>query len=417
MGDDIVFLRVAGMDISKSDVKVCVRTSQAGSSRPSTRTKTFGSTLAECRRMRAWLEEWDIERVVMESTSAYWKPYWNVLEGAPFEVIVSNAHMVKQIRGRKTDMSDAAWLAKLGAMDSAPTSFIPPREIRDLRLATRVRAKWVSRATSAAASLEKLLEDTGCKLSDASSKLLTVSGRAILEAICGGCTDPGELAKHSKLRNTTGDDLLEALEAQIRPVHIPLIRAHLDLIDYLQAAVCGLDAQIAALALPFEPQIRLLCTIPGVDRVLAYAIVAETGTDMGVFCKPANLAAWAGVAPGSHQSAKVSHAERVRKGNRHLKAALGQAARSAVNTRDTFLRARFLRIRSRRGAAKAYTAVAHSISNAIWAMLSRNVTYTDLGADYYTRTATTAQKRRLQAHAETTLQRLGIPYTINQPAA
>jgi len=375
-------------------------------------TRVFRSTMQGIRGLRAWLEAEQVSVAVMESTSAYWRTVWNGLENASFEVILANALAVKQMRGRKTDMSDAAWLAKIAALDMAPPSFVPPQDFRDLRLVTRIRAKTVARTTSVTASLEKLLEDTGSKLSSASSKLLTVSGRAILEAMCRGVTDPAVLVRLSKLRNVTGQELVEALECNIRPVHLVMIRHHLDLIDSLTRQVNRLDKTIKKLMKPYKKQVDLLDSIPGVDRVLAYAILAEIGVDMTVFPTEHHFAAWAGVAPGSHESAGKTQQAGARKGNRYLKAYLGQAARSAVLTKGTYLKAQFKKVRSTRGPSRAYTAVAHSIATEIWYMLTRNEPYADLGADYFTRTATPAQKARSQAYAETTLNNLGVKYII-----
>ena len=414
-GSDVVHRCAAGIDISKSDAKVCVRRIPPGKVRAVNQTKVFGSTMSQIRLLREWLVESEVECVAMESTSAYWKPFWDGLDGAGFEVVLSNAQAVKQLRGRKTDIADAAWLAKLAALGMAPVSFVPPREVRDLRLATRTRVRLVRQSTGMIATVEKMLEDTGSKLSVAGSKLLTVSGRAMLDAMCAGQVDPHLLAQLSQLRKTTGDQLVEALECAMRPVHQVLVSSLLSLVDQITAHVHAVDAEIDRLAGPFEHQIGLLCTIPGVDRTLACAIIAETGVDMSMFPTAKRLAAWAGVAPGQSQSAGRSHAVGTRKGNKYLKAALGQAARSAANTKNTYLQARFFKIRARRGEAKAYSAVARSILVSVWAMLAHNQPYRDLGHDYYTRTATTAQKARIQARAEATLERLGVNYTINNP--
>ena len=412
---DQVYHRAAGIDISKSDAKVCVRTLKEGHVRYTQITKVFGSTMAEIRALRAWLIDEQIESVVMESTSAYWKSFYDGLTGAGFEVVLANATRVKQLKGRKTDISDAAWLAKLACLDMAPPSFVPPRQIRDLRLMTRARVKLVQRRTATTTSLEKMLEDTGMKLSAVSSKLLTVSGRNILEAVCRGCVDPVELAKLSRLRKTSGSDLVDALEACIRPGHVVLIRSYLDQIDFLDSQIEIMDKVIAEAVAPYKKQIDLLIAIPGIEEVLARTIIGEIGVDMSVFPTPSHLAAWAGLAPGSNESAGKSRHAKTRKGNKYLKASMSQAARSAVKRQDTFFHARFQRICVRQGKAKAYTATAHSMLNAIWAMLTKHELYQDHGADFYTRTATPARQARLQANAEAQLTRLGVKYVILKP--
>ena len=417
LDEDIVYHRVAGIDISKSDAKVCLRVIPEGRRRAHTETRVFGSTVAEIGVLGQWLVDENVQCVVMESTSAYWKPFWDGLSGCGFEMVLANATTVKSLKGRKTDVADAAHLAKLASLDTVAASFVPDRLVRDLRLVTRARIKAMQRRTSVVASLEKLLEDTGMKLSDVSSKLLTVSGRRILDAICAGVSDPLELASLSLLRKTTGEALTQALEGRIREVHIPLIRSLLSQIDMLSGELDDYDTLIGVYSEPFCDQIELLRTIPGVDTTLARSIIGEIGVDMSCFPTPHHLAAWAGVAPGAHQSAGRSKPMKTMKGDKYLKAALSQAARSAANTSNTFLQARFRRIRTRRGDAKAYTAIARSIIVSIWHMLTNGETYHDHGGDYYTRTATTAQKARLQARAEAQLTRLGLTFTINsQPA-
>ena len=411
--EDIVYHRVAGIDISKSDAKVCLRMIPEGRRRAHTETRVFHSTMADIRLLRQWLISENVQCVVMESTSAYWKPFWDGLTGSGFEMILANANAVKNLKGRKTDVADAAHLAKLASLDTVAPSFVPDRIVRDLRLVTRSRTKVMQRRTSMISSLEKLLEDTGIKLSDASSKLLTVSGRRILDAMCAGVSDPTQLAELSMLRKTTGQALIEALEGRIREVHLPLMSSLLTQIDMLTGELDTLDTVIEHHSQPFQDQIELLRTIPGIDTTLARCIIGEIGVDMSCFPTADHLASWAGVAPGSHESAGRTHSTKTKKGDKYLKAALSQAARSAANTSDTFLQARFRRIRTRRGEAKAYTAIARAIIVSIWHMLTRGETYHDHGGDYYTRTATTAQKARLQARAEAQLTRLGLTYTIH----
>ena len=351
--EDIMFHRAAGIDISKSDAKVCIRiTPSAG--RAKTETRVFGSTIAQISLLRTWLIESRVECVVMESTSMYWPPFWDGLADAGFEVVLANATMVKALKGRKSDLSDAAWLAKLASLGMTPPSFVPSRQIRDLRLVTRAREKLVNRCTGVTASLEKLLEDTGFKLSTASSKLLNVSGRRILDAICAGVRDPNELAKLSMLRKVKGEALVESLDARIRPVHVELIQSYLTQIDLFVTEIAHFDALINTYVDPFAEEVELLCTMPGIEHTLACAIIGEIGVDMTNFPTSAKLAAWAGVAPGMNQSAGRSKPVKARKGNKHLKRALSQAARSAVKTKDTFPNAGFQRVRVSRGEAKAY---------------------------------------------------------------
>ena len=412
MTDDMLYHCAAGIDISKRDAKVCVRSLKPGKKRQTNQIKVFGATISQIGLLRQWLIAEGVQSVVMESTSSYWKSFYDGLSEAGFQVVLANATRVKQLKGRKTDISDAAWLAKLACLDMAPPSFVPTRDIRDLRLLTRSRVKLVQRRTSVMASLEKMLEDTGIKLSAVSSKLLNVTGRTVLEAICNGCTDPIELAKLSHLRNTVGPQLVDALECVVRPVHVVVIRSHLDQIDALEAEIMKLDEVITSHAIRYADQISLLTTIPGVDVVLARSIIGEIGVDMSVFPSPDHLSSWGGLAPGSYESAGKSKHSKTRKGNKFLKCAMSQAARSAILTKDSYLKARFHKVCSKQGKAKAYTATAHTMMKIIWAMLTNNTAYQEKGGDFYTRTATPAKQARIQANAEAQLKRLGVNYII-----
>jgi transposase len=347
----------------------------------------FGATMSQVRRLRAWLEERRVEAVMMESTATYWKPFYYGLAGAGFEVVLVNPYHVKALKGRKSDMSDAKWLSVQAALGVAPRSLVPGRDQVDLRLATRQRRKAVGRRTQLENSLEKLLEDAQTKLSSAGSKLLTKSGRAFLESIAEGRDDPEELAKLSRLRKTKGAELVEMLEGEWRPIHRALIRDLLNGFDAEDRRVLSLEARIAELAVPFAAEIGLLEGIDGIGPITAVEIVAETGGDMSVFETAEKLAAWAGVAPGSNQSGRKSKAAKCRKGNKYLKAALGDAARAAVNKNGSFYQARYRRVAARRGPANAYTAVARSIARAVWAVLSTRRAYQDLGGDFYDRKA------------------------------
>ncbi len=276
-------------------------------------------------------------------------------------MILVNARQVKNLPGRKTDVSDAAWLAQLGAHGLVGPSFVPPEPVRELRDLTRARTTATRERGRVVQRLEKLLEDTGIKLSAVASDIMGVSGRAMLEALVRGEADPhvlAELAKR-KLRNKI-PELTEALTGRFREHHAFLTRLHLDQYDQLNTMIDQLTGRTEEAMAPFRGALDLLDTIPGINQPTAEVITAETGGDMTRFASAKHLASWAGVCPGHHESAGRTKNTKVRPGNPYLKGALGIAAFGAVRTKDTYLAARYKRLTARRGPLRALVAVAHS---------------------------------------------------------
>ena len=407
---DVLHERCAGLDISKKDAKACVRTpstKRRGSF--TTDTTTWGSTTNAVLALRDHLLAAQVTLVVIESTSDYWKPFYYVLaEG--LDVILVNARQVKNLPGRKTDVLDAAWLGQLGAHGLVRPSFVPPEPVRELRdltwartTATRERGRVVQR-------LEKLLEDTGIKLSAVASDIMGVSGRAMLEALIGGEGDPqvlADLAKR-KLRNKI-PELTEALTGRFRAHHAFLTRLHLDHYDQLTTMIDQLTGRIEEAMAPFRGVLDLLDTIPGINQPTAEVIIAETGGDMTRFASAKHLASWAAVCPGHHESAGRTKNTKVRPGNPYLKGALGLAAFGAVRTKDTYLQARYKRLTARRGPLRALVAVEHSIITAIWHILTDNVAYQELGGTYFTQ----RDPERATRRAINQLNQLGYTVTLN----
>jgi transposase len=408
---EVVHPRCAGMDISKRDAKVCLRVQGSGS-RPTTATvRTWSSMTRQILALREDLIEQRISRVVMEATGDYWKPFYYLFEGAPFETVLANPVRVKAIKGRKSDVSDAAWLADLGAHDLVQGSMVPPEPIRQLRDLTRDRTTLVQSRTEEYQRLEKLLEDAGIKLTSVASKLTLVSSRAMLEALIGGERDPvvlAELAK-AKLRNKI-PALREALVGRFSDHHAFRARMRLDLIDHYSAAIEELTERIEVMIEPFQGFRELICTIPGVSTLIADVVIAETGADMSVFPTPQQLASWAGVAPGSNESAGRKKSGTTRPGDAWLKGALGQAAEAASRSKNTYLAARFQRIVKRRGKQRALVALERSILTSIWHMAATGEVYRDLGADYYRRLDPDRTKRRAVAQLEA----LGYTVTLQE---
>jgi transposase len=403
VGMDAVYQRCAGIDVGKRAAKVCVRVQGDGSAKTSTSVTSWSSTMPQIVKLRAKLVSEGVQRVVMESTSDYWRPFFYVL-AEELDVILVKASDVKAIPGRKSDVSDAEWLADLAAHGLVRASFVPPQQQRQLRDLTRARARLLADRAREVQRLEKELEDACIKLAAVVTDLQGVSARLMLQALIEARDDPAAMAELAIGRMRTKiDQLTEALTGRFNDHHRFMVTFRLKRIDAATADLAELDARIDALIIDagFDPARDLLLSLPGLGLHGAEEVLAEIGSDMSVFDTPEQLAAWAGVAPGSHESAgKRKHAP-VRRGNRYVKRALGIAAKSAARKKSGFLAARFRRLAARRGYQRALVATEHSMIIAIWHMLSTGEYYHDLGGDHYHRLipARTIQRRIAELEA------------------
>ena len=383
---DVVHRRCAGLDISKKDAKVAVRVAGGGRAGTKTTVTTWSSMTGQVLALREHLVAQQVTCVVMEATSDYWKRFYYVLEDGPWELMLVNARHARNMPGRKTDVSDAAWLAQLGAHGLVRGSFVPPAPIRALRDLTRTRTALTRERAREVQRLEKLLEDAGIKLSAVATDIVGVSGRAMLEALIAGQRDPevlADLAKR-KLRWKLGE-LSEALDGRFADHHAFLARTHLDLIDHLTGTIDQVTTRIEEAMAPFRDVRDLIVTVPGISTGVADVIIAETGADMTRFASPGHLASWAGTCPGANESAGRVKSTHTRPANPYLKGALGVAAMAAARTKGTYLAAKHRRIATRRGPLKAVVAVEHAMLVAIWHMLTEQAPYRDPGPDYYAR--------------------------------
>ena len=383
---DVVHRRCAGLDISKKDAKVAVRVAGGGRAGTKTTVTTWSSMTGQVLALREHLVAQQVTCVVMEATSDYWKPFYYVLEDGPWELMLVNARHARNMPGRKTDVSDAAWLAQLGAHGLVRGSFVPPAPIRALRDLTRTRTALTRERAREVQRLENLLEDAGIKLSAVATDIVGVSGRAMLEALIAGQRDPevlADLAKR-KLRWKLGE-LSEALDGRFADHHAFLARTHLDLIDHLTGTIDQVTTRIEEAMAPFRGVRDLIVTVPGISTGVADVIIAETGADMTRFASPGHLASWAGTCPGANESAGRVKSTHTRPANPYLKGALGVAAMAAARTKGTYLAAKHRRIATRRGPLKAVVAVEHAMLVAIWHMLTEQAPYRDPGPDYYAR--------------------------------
>jgi transposase len=408
---EVVHPRCAGLDISKSDAKACVRVQGTGGRGTSSTVSTWGSMTRQIMELREDLVAQKVTRVVLEATGAYWKPFYYLFEDAPFETVLVNPTQVRAIPGRKSDVSDAAWLADLGAHGLIKGSFVPPPPIRELRDLTRMRSVFTQDRTREWARMEKLLEDAGIKLSTVASSMTLVSVRLMLDALVAGERDPHRLADLARGVLRKKIDLLnEALFGRFNDHHAFMVRTHLAMIDQLDAAIGDLDQRIEVVIAPFQGFADLITTIPGIDAKVAQVVVAEIGVDMGLFPTAGHLASWAGVVPGSNSSAGRVKSTRARPGDRHLKAALGMSAATVRRSKGTFLSTKYHRIAAHAGANRANVATQHAILVAIWHMGHTGEVYTDLGADYHRR----HNPDRTRRHAINQLEALGYRVTLEQ---
>jgi transposase len=347
--------------------------------------RSFGTTTKELMALSEWVESHNCTHVVMEATGVYWKPVWHVLEES-FKLVLVNAQHVKNVPGRKTDVADAMWLAELLAHGLVRSSFVPPARIQELRDLTRTRKQLVREMSQHILRIQKVLEDANLKLGSVLSNVVGKSGKAMLQAIVNGETNPEvlvELAQGTARKKRS--ELVEALRGRITVHHRNLIKLHLGLIKNLEAALEEVDETVGKTLEPIQARAQLLTTMPGVSDISAGVIVAEIGDDMSRFPSPGHLVSWAGLCPRNDESAGKRRSTRLRKGGTWLKTLLVTCAWSSVRVKNSYLRAQFLRIKSRRGAKKAIMAIAASMLTACYFMLRDEVPYKDLGAKHFDR--------------------------------
>jgi transposase len=375
-------------------------------------TETFGTMTPDLWALREWLQAYGVTQVALESTGVYWKPVYYVLEEA-FTLLLINMQELKRVPGRKTDVRDSEWLAQLLECGLLRPSFVPPPPIRELRDLTRYRVQQVRDRAQEVNRLYKVLEDSGLKLTSVITDVMGVSGRAMLDALVAGTTDPVVLADlaRGRLRKKL-PALQRALQGRFRDHHALLITESLAKIDYLDEAIVRVTAAIDARLVPFEPMLAALDTIPGIDRIGAISIVAETGGDMARFPTAAHLCSWGAMCPGQNESAGKRRSGKTRSGNKYLRATLIQAGLGAIHSKGTALQARYHRVKRHRGHKKAVVAVGHQILEIAYFVMRDGVTYDELGADYFDRRHAERAVRR----ARRQLEALGYRVTIEKAA-
>ena len=408
---DVVYERCCGLDVHKTSVVACLLISRSAGE-PVRTVRTFGTMTGDLLDLADWLAAAGCTHVAMESTGVYWKPLWNLLEDG-FELLLVNPRHIKAVPGRKTDVTDAEWIADLLRHDLLRASYVPNRPQRELRELTRYRTSLVRERTAAANRLQKMLEGANIKLASVATDILGKSGREILAALVAGETDGATLAQlaQGRLREKL-PQLEQALVGCIGPHQRFLVAEHLAHIDFLEAAIDRVSAEIAERLRPCAEAVARLDTIPGIGPYLAEALIAEIGTDMSRFPTAAHLASWAGMCPGNHESAGKRRSGKTRKGSPWLRALLVQAAHAGARKKDTYLGAQYRRLAARRGKSRAAVAVGHAILIIAYHLLRDGTDYHDLGPRYFDERDRRAVERRLVHRLE------GLGYTVSlQPVA
>jgi transposase len=403
--------RVAGLDVHRDTVVACCRIGDRDGSVEVTK-RSFSTTSKGVAELAGFLADAAVTTVAMEATGVYWKPVYYVLEGLFDELWLCNAAHVKNVPGHKSDLADAEWLADVAAHGMVRASFVPPPPIREL---TRYRKTQIDARTREVQRLEKVLQDAGLKLTSVASRAWSKSSRAMIEALIAGERDPAVLAQMAKGRLRAKIDALEeALAGRFGAHHAIVCRQIIDHIDFLDQAIASLTAEIAARLVPFESAVAVITSLPGISRLTAEVLIAETGADMSRFPTPGQFCAWAGLAPASNESAGKRRPAGTKHGSTWLRRAMIEAARAAANTKGSYFNAQYSRIAKRRGPNKAAVAVAHSMLEVIWHLLTSGELYQDLGADYYQRRHDpVAEAKRLTRRIEA----LGYQVTITPHAA
>jgi transposase len=411
---EVVYSRCCGLDLHKRTVVACLLT-PGPRAKPVKEVRTFGTMTDDLLALADWLTAAGCTHVAMESTGVLWKPIFNLLEGS-FELLLVNAHHVKTVPGRKTDVRDSEWLADLLRHGLLRASFVPDRPQRELRELTRYRTTLVRERSAEVNRLQKTLEGANIKLGAVASSLAGRSAREMIEGLLADNPDPARLADlaRGRLREKL-PELERALTGRVGPHQRFLLAQQLAHIDYLDAAVERVSLEIAERLCPFDGTLTRLETIPGVGRRVAEIVAAELGLEVARFPSAGHLAAWAGLAPGNHESAGKRLSGKTRKGSPWLRTALVEAAQAAARTKGTYLAAQYRRLAPRRGQKRAVVAVAHTILGIIYHLLHEQATYRELGATYFDERERQDVERRLVRRLEA----LGHTVTLkpNDPAA
>lgn len=404
--------RCCGLDVHQETVVACLLVGRADQ-KPRKEVRTFRTVTRELLGLRDWLSAEGCTHVAMESTGIYWRPVYAMLEGT-VELVVGNAHHMKAVPGRKTDVKDSEWIAELLRHGLIAKSFVPPKALRDLRDLLRYRRKLIESRTAERNRLLKLLETANVKIASVMSDVFGVSGMLMLHALARGACEVDDLSQLAKGRlRAKVADLALALDGHLDDHHRFLLGMQLRRLEQVEGDLAVLEQRIDEGLAPHADVLTRLRTIPGVDRRIAAVLVAELGVDMRAFASARHVVAWAGVCAGNDESAGKRRSARSRKGNVHLKTALVEAAQSAARTKNTYLRDKYFRLRARRGPQRAAMAIARKILIAAYHMLAHGTEYRDLGVAYLDQLS----EKRIAANLVRRLERLGYSVHVEQKPA
>ena len=408
---EAIYQCVSGLDVHQKVVVAC-RRRLIGQGQVESEVEKFGTSTRELRRLAAWLTEWGVRQVAMESTGVLWQPVWNVLSDQ-FELMLVNAQHLKKVPGRKTDVTDAEWIAQCLQCGLLRGSFVPSEQIRQWRDLTRQRTKLLDQRTSVINRVHKTLEACNIKLSAVASDVMGVSGRAMLQALSEGEQDAEKLAGLARgTLKSKYEELVESLEGRVSEHHQWMLRHLLKQIRFLDEEILAYDRRIEELMRPFEAALERLDTIDGVGLRTAQVMLAELGPEMSQFPDDEAVSSWAGMCPGNNESAGKRKSGRTAKGNRWLRRGLVEAAYAASRKKDSYLAAQFARL-ARGGRKRAAVGVGHTILVAAYHILKEEVRYRDLGGDYFQKRSEEKQTRRLVRQ----LEQFGYQVELKRPAA
>lgn len=401
-----------GMDVHRDNLTACIASGPLDKAKEKLIVKEFSTMTYELRELSSWLKEHNVKTVAMESTGIYWKPIFNILED-DFDVILANAARIKNVPGLKTDKKDARWIARLLRYGLVPASFIPPRNIRELRDLTRTRKKLTEEMTRRKNRIHKILQDANIKLSSVATDVFGVSGKAMIMALLEeNEPSPDEIKSMTKgrLRNKIGL-LIKAMDGKVTDHHRFLLKMHFEHLESISGQISELDKEISRKLEPFEKEFELIQTHPVISEVIGASVIAEIGVDMSQFPDEHHLSSWAAISPGNNESAGKRKSGRTRRGNNYIKTTLVEAAWIASRTKNTFLSEKYYNIARRRGKKKAAVAIGHQILKDVYHILSTGEPYTEIGAE-------AARNRRSEARERSIIRELEkLGYSVQKVEA
>ncbi|MCQ6282802.1 IS110 family transposase [Bacillus sp. EB600] len=403
---EVIIERACGMDVHKDSITACILTPEGKE------IQTFSTKTVFLLKLIDWIKEHGCTHVAMESTGVFWKPIVNILEAEEIVFLVVNAQHMKAVPGRKTDVKDAEWIAKLLRHGLLKASFIPDRNQRELRELVRYRRSIIEERARQHNRIQKVLEGANIKLGSVVSDIMGVSAKDMLRAIGEGEDDPKILANFARRTMKKKKEELElALKGYINPHQRMMIKTILTHIDFLTEQIDMLDQEVAERVKSYKEDIERLDSIPGIATRMAEQILAEIGTDIkNQFPSAAHICSWAGLVPGHNESAGKRKSSKSKKGNKYLKSALTEAAQSVRGSKN-YLGEMYRRTAARKGSKKAAIVVAHAMLRISYYLLTRKEMYVDLGEDYF-------DKQRQQSiirHSTRRLESLGYTVSLKEP--